>query len=38
LVIANAVRWAAPVQVVGFREMIDAEHVREPLDPVPAAG
>jgi trehalose utilization protein len=34
-VIANAVRWAAPVQVYGFREMADAEHVREPMDPVP---
>ena len=33
-VIVNAVRWAAPVQTVGFRDMKDAPHVREPMEPV----
>jgi trehalose utilization protein len=33
-VIVNAVRWAAPVHVVGFREMEKAEHVAEPMEPV----
>jgi trehalose utilization protein len=31
-VIANAVRWAAPVPVVGYRDMKDAPNVREPLE------
>jgi len=35
-VISNAVRWAAPVNVVGFRNMPDGHHIPEPLDPVPA--
>lgn len=33
-VITNAVRWAAPVKVVGFREMSQAPNVPEPMDPV----
>jgi hypothetical protein len=28
------VRWAAPVKVVGFRDLLQAEHVVEPMDPV----
>jgi len=35
-VITNAVRWAAPVNVVGFREMSVCSHVAEPLEPVSA--
>ena len=35
-VIANGVRWAAPVQVTAFRELPECGHVSEPLDPVPA--
>ena len=34
-VIANAVRWCVPVNVVGFREMAQAPHIPEPMDPVP---
>ena len=34
-VISNAVRWTAPVDVVGFRNMPDGHHIPEPLDPVP---
>jgi trehalose utilization protein len=37
LVIANAVRWAAPVAVHGFREMPRAEHVAKPMEPVEIA-
>ncbi|MBN1579672.1 MAG: ThuA domain-containing protein [Anaerolineae bacterium] len=33
-VISNAVRWCAPVKVVGFREMMQAPHVPEPMEPV----
>jgi trehalose utilization protein len=32
LVLTNAVRWAAPVTVHGFREMPQAPHVREPME------
>ena len=34
-VISNAIRWAAPVNVVGFRNMPDGDHIPEPLEPVP---
>jgi hypothetical protein len=37
-VITNAVRWAAPVQVVGFRDMAKAPNVPQPMDPVPGLG
>jgi trehalose utilization protein len=33
-VLTNAVRWAGPVNVVGYREMSQAPHTPEPLDPV----
>jgi len=33
-VLANAVRWAAPVQVVGFRDLAQAPHVPQPMEPV----
>ncbi len=33
-VIVNAVRWAAPVNVVGFREMTQAPHIPQPLEKV----
>ena len=33
-VICNAVRWCAPVKVVGYREMMQAPHVPEPMEPV----
>jgi hypothetical protein len=33
-VISNAVRWCAPVKVIGFREMTKAPHVPEPMEPV----
>jgi trehalose utilization protein len=32
LVITNAVRWAAPVEVHGYREMLQAPHVPEPME------
>ena len=32
--IANAVRWAAPVNVVGFRELKLAPNAKAPLEPV----
>jgi trehalose utilization protein len=35
-VIANAVRWAAPVTTIGFRDMKDAPNVKQPLEPVAA--
>lgn len=31
-VIINAVRWAAPVHVVGYRDLRQAPHVREPME------
>lgn len=31
-VIINAVRWAAPVRVVGYRDLRQAPHVREPME------
>jgi hypothetical protein len=34
LVITNAARWCAPVNVVGFRAMPAAEHVVEPMAPI----
>ncbi len=33
-VLANAVRWAAPVQVVGFRDLAQAPHVPQPMEPI----
>jgi trehalose utilization protein len=33
-VIANAVRWAAPVAIVDFREMSEALHIREPMEAI----
>ena len=33
-VLANAVRWAAPVNVVGFRELKLAPNAKVPLEPV----
>jgi len=33
-VITNAVRWAAPVKVIGFRQMGTAPNIREPLEKV----
>lgn len=33
-VIANATRWCAPVEVVGFREMGEAPNVPKPMEPV----
>ena len=33
-VLANAVRWAAPVQVVGFRELHLAPNAKTPLEPI----
>jgi trehalose utilization protein len=33
-VITNGVRWCAPVKVVGFRDLRQAPHVREPMEPV----
>jgi trehalose utilization protein len=33
-VLANAVRWAAPVHVVGYREMHQAPNVPEPMEPI----
>jgi trehalose utilization protein len=35
-VLVNAVRWAAPVHVVGFRDLAQAPHVPEPMEPVVA--
>ena len=35
LVLTNAVRWAAPVQVFGFRDLAKAPNVPEPMDPIP---
>ena len=34
-VLTNAVRWAAPVKVIGFRDLAMAPNVPEPMDPVP---
>jgi trehalose utilization protein len=31
-VIANAVRWAAPVPVIGYRDLKDAPHVPQPIE------
>lgn len=31
-VLTNAVRWAAPVKVVGFRDLADAPHTPNPLE------
>ncbi|MBN1218043.1 MAG: ThuA domain-containing protein [Anaerolineae bacterium] len=31
-VIANAVRWAAPVKIVGFREMAQCPNIPEPME------
>ena len=33
-VITNAVRWCAPVNVVGFRDQKDCVHASEPIEPV----
>lgn len=33
-VITNAVRWAAPVKVVGFRDLQQAPHIPEPMRPI----
>jgi trehalose utilization protein len=33
-VLTNAVRWAAPVNVVGFRDLQDAPHMREPIESI----
>jgi trehalose utilization protein len=33
-VIGNAVRWAAPVATVGFRDLNDAPNAKVPLEPV----
>jgi trehalose utilization protein len=33
-VIGNAVRWAAPVAAVGFRNLNDAPNAKTPLEPV----
>ena len=33
-VLANAVRWAAPVKVVGFRDLKQAPNAKTPLEPV----
>ena len=33
-VLVNAVRWAAPVQVVGFRDLAQAPHVPQPMEPI----
>jgi trehalose utilization protein len=33
-VLANAVRWAAPVHVVGYREMHQTPNVPEPMEPI----
>lgn len=35
-VLANAVRWAAPVQLVGFRDLKQAPNARLPLEPIAA--
>jgi trehalose utilization protein len=34
LVISNAVRWAAPVSVQGYREMTRALHIPEPMEKI----
>jgi trehalose utilization protein len=36
-VITNAVRWCAPVNVVDFRDLKQAPHIREPMEPVEPA-
>jgi trehalose utilization protein len=36
-VLTNAVRWAAPVQVIGFRDLAKAPNVPVPMDPVPSS-
>jgi len=33
-VLANAVRWAAPVNIVGFRDLKSAPNAKTPLEPV----
>lgn len=33
-VLTNAVRWAAPVKVVGFRDLRQAPHTPEPMRPI----
>jgi trehalose utilization protein len=33
-VITNAVRWCAPVNAVGFRDLVDCEHESEPIENV----
>ena len=33
-VLTNAVRWAAPVNVVGFRDLQEAPHIREPMESI----
>jgi trehalose utilization protein len=33
-VLVNAVRWAAPVEVVGWRDLAQAPHVPQPMEPV----
>jgi trehalose utilization protein len=33
-VITNAVRWAAPVAAVGFRDMAEAPNAPQPLEPI----
>ena len=35
-VLANAVRWAAPVKAVGFRDLKDAPNAKTPLEPITA--
>jgi trehalose utilization protein len=35
-VIANGVRWAAPVRVAGFRDVTQAPNIKEPMEPIPA--
>lgn len=36
-VLANAVRWAAPVKVVGYRDLKQAPNAKVPLEPVTVA-